>query len=115
VARVLRRVFHSRATSKAWARRLERSAAMLLPRGGRKAWLFNQAIMELGALICTARVPRCGTCPVRAVCQTAVREAGRTRAASLRQRAQPARRSPQSRRQSAGGLAAHRSSGPPRR
>src|SRR5215213_7939 len=115
VARVLRRVFHSRARSKAWARRLERSAAMLLPRGGRKAWLFNQAIMELGALICTARMPRCGSCPARAVCQTAVREAGRTSAASLRQRAQPGRRSPQSRRQSAGGLAAHRSSGPPRR
>ncbi|MEK6689612.1 MAG: A/G-specific adenine glycosylase, partial [Gemmatimonadota bacterium] len=31
---------------------------------------FNQAIMELGALVCTARVARCGICPVRPVCST---------------------------------------------
>ena len=36
-----------------------------MPRRGRDAWAFNQAIMELGALICTARVARCGECPVR--------------------------------------------------
>ena len=113
VARVLRRVFHSRGRSKAWVRRLEQSAAMLLPRGGRKAWMFNQAIMELGALVCTARVPHCETCPVRAICQTAVRETGRTSAASIRQGAQPARRSPQSRRQSAGELAIRRNSALP--
>jgi len=112
VGRVLRRVFHSRARSRALARRLERSAEMLLPRGGRKAWMFNQAIMELGALVCTARVPHCGICPVRAMCQTAVRETARTTSASPRQRAQPGRTSPQSRRQSAGGPAVRRSSGP---
>ncbi len=77
-----------------WFDGSEQSAAMLLPRGGRKAWMFNQAIMELGALVCTARVPHCGTCPVRAICQTAVRETGRTSAASLRQGAQPAREVP---------------------
>lgn len=111
VSRVLRRVFHSRARSKALARRLERSAEILLPKGGRKAWMFNQAIMELGALVCTARVPHCGTCPVRAMCQTAVGETGRTTSASPRQKAPPGRKSPQSRRQSAGGLAARRNSG----
>ena len=115
VARVIRRVFHSRSRSKAWVRRLERSAAVLLPKGGRRAWMFNQAIMELGALVCTARVAHCGRCPVRAVCQTGARETGATSSASPRQRAQPGRRSPQSRRQSAGGLAVHRSSGPPHR
>ncbi|HSJ77068.1 MAG TPA: hypothetical protein VK899_12970 [Gemmatimonadales bacterium] len=94
VARVLRRVFHSRARSRALARRLERSAEMLLPRGGGKAWMFNQAIMELGALVCTARVPRCGTCPVRAMCQTGIREIGRTTSASPRQRARPRPKSP---------------------
>jgi len=26
--------------------------------------------MELGALVCTARVPRCGICPVTADCAT---------------------------------------------
>lgn len=31
---------------------------------------FNQAMMELGAVICTPRSPGCGTCPVRALCVT---------------------------------------------
>ena len=29
---------------------------------------FNQALMDLGATICTPRSPRCSTCPVRADC-----------------------------------------------
>lgn len=29
---------------------------------------FNAAAMELGALVCTARSPRCGSCPVSAIC-----------------------------------------------
>jgi A/G-specific adenine glycosylase len=29
---------------------------------------FTQAVMELGATICTPRNPRCGECPVRAAC-----------------------------------------------
>jgi A/G-specific adenine glycosylase len=36
------------------------------PRG--RAAEFNQATMELGARICTARAPRCGECPVREGC-----------------------------------------------
>jgi A/G-specific adenine glycosylase len=43
------------------------------------AW--NQALMELGALVCTAASPRCGACPVREHCAAEprirfVREAG---------------------------------------
>jgi A/G-specific adenine glycosylase len=34
---------------------------------------FNQAAMELGATVCTARAPRCGECPVRAWCASAGR------------------------------------------
>lgn len=30
---------------------------------------FNQALMELGATICTPRVPKCVTCPVQSHCQ----------------------------------------------
>ncbi|MGV7694117.1 A/G-specific adenine glycosylase, partial [Mycobacterium kansasii] len=26
--------------------------------------LFSMAVMELGATVCTARAPRCGSCPV---------------------------------------------------
>ena len=29
---------------------------------------FNQAIMELGALVCTPTTPACGSCPVQSVC-----------------------------------------------
>jgi A/G-specific adenine glycosylase len=29
---------------------------------------FNQALMELGSLVCTPRAPRCDTCPLRAHC-----------------------------------------------
>ena len=31
---------------------------------------FNQAMMELGATVCTPRQPRCGACPVRKWCVT---------------------------------------------
>lgn len=30
---------------------------------------FNQALMELGATVCTPRAPSCGACPVRAYCR----------------------------------------------
>ena len=32
---------------------------------------WNQALLDLGALVCTARAPKCGVCPVRAHCVTA--------------------------------------------
>ena len=38
----------------------------LLP--DRDAHVFGAALMELGALVCTARTPRCGDCPVAATC-----------------------------------------------
>lgn len=37
-------------------------------RGGIAPGDWNQALMELGALVCTPRSPRCGTCPVRRHC-----------------------------------------------
>jgi A/G-specific adenine glycosylase len=75
VARVLRRVFHPRLPKGAAAdRRLHATAQELLPRAGASAWATNQALMELGALICTARVMRCEICPVRATCLTGSRQ-----------------------------------------
>jgi A/G-specific adenine glycosylase len=56
----------------------------LAPPPGRAAE-FNQATMELGATVCTARAPRCGACPLRAGCDgpaagaRAVRATGRER------------------------------------
>jgi A/G-specific adenine glycosylase len=46
-------------------------AEALVPRNGRRAWSFNQGLMELGALVCVARKPRCAECPVRGGCRTA--------------------------------------------
>lgn len=70
VGRVIRRAFHPRARGAAGERRIWATGHRLQPRAGNAAWTFNQAIMELGALVCTARVARCGECPVRGVCRT---------------------------------------------
>ncbi|WP_460437887.1 HhH-GPD family protein [Amycolatopsis stemonae] len=40
----------------------------LLPAGDAPAARFSAAIMELGALICTARAPKCADCPVHSEC-----------------------------------------------
>ena len=72
VARVIKRVFApdadlktSRGQKRVWA-----IARELLPRTGRATWTHNQAVMELGALVCTARVLHCSACPVQAMCAT---------------------------------------------
>lgn len=43
-------------------------ATALLPSDDEQARVWNVAVMELGALVCVARGPRCGECPVRQVC-----------------------------------------------
>jgi A/G-specific adenine glycosylase len=43
-------------------------AESILPR--RDCGAFNQALMELGATICTPKSPRCEICPVAAMCLT---------------------------------------------
>jgi len=49
------------------ARAVEQLAAALLPAG--TAAVHNQAVMELGALVCTPRRPVCPACPLRRVCR----------------------------------------------
>ena len=61
VRRVLERAF---APKDVWE-----LAAKLVPKNGERAWRFNQALMELGALVCTARKPKCPECPVRGDCR----------------------------------------------
>ncbi len=39
----------------------------LIPKG--QARFFNQSLMELGALVCLPREPRCGICPVKKYCK----------------------------------------------
>ncbi|GAA1927756.1 A/G-specific adenine glycosylase [Streptomyces sodiiphilus] len=51
-----------------------RLARTLLPEGERTAARWAAATMELGALVCTARSPECGRCPIARLC--AWRQAG---------------------------------------
>jgi A/G-specific adenine glycosylase len=69
IRRVLHRVFVGPdvPAPTATATELLRVAAAAVPPGG--GWTWNQALMELGALRCTARRPACGSCPVVAVCR----------------------------------------------
>jgi A/G-specific adenine glycosylase len=66
--RVLCRAFDIRedVTRSAVQRKLEALAASLLPPG--RAGVFNEALMELGATVCTPRAPGCSRCPLRGVC-----------------------------------------------
>lgn len=93
VARVIKRVFapSSNVKTTAGQRTVWAIAEAILPRTGRATWVHNQALMELGALVCTARVAHCGRCPVRALCATGVKhERNRTDSGvKLRPRATP--------------------------
>jgi A/G-specific adenine glycosylase len=72
VARVLARVFAPDLDPKRPRdlARLWRVAEAVLPRTGAAAWTHNQALMELGATVCTARRRHCAGCPVRGECAT---------------------------------------------
>lgn len=69
VARVFARVFAIRANVKSprTTRSLWKLASDLLPNA--HVGEFNQALMELGALICTPARPHCDLCPLRRVCR----------------------------------------------
>lgn len=71
VARVLTRVFRVDADVKrSPVRRMLREIAGRLM-DVRRPGAFNQALMELGATICTPHAPGCSSCPVRPVCAAA--------------------------------------------
>jgi A/G-specific adenine glycosylase len=67
--------------------RIERVARELIPDG--RAGDFNQALMELGATVCTPKSPHCLTCPVMEHC--AARLAGREHELPLKTKAKPPR------------------------
>jgi A/G-specific adenine glycosylase len=67
VKRVLSRLFaFSEAPGKS-EESLWRISESLIPRG--EAGAFNQALMELGATICTPRAPQCPRCPLKTLCR----------------------------------------------
>ena len=78
VARVLLRFFAPKHASRAaiksaLGQRMAWTLAerSLPPRAGKAVWEHNQALMELGALVCTARVARCDVCPLSRECASA--------------------------------------------
>jgi len=70
VARVLTRVFlgKTRRSGHGSTKHLWEISWAVLPR--RAVFDFNQALMDLGAMVCSARSPRCETCPMRRKCRT---------------------------------------------
>ncbi|UVI28837.1 A/G-specific adenine glycosylase [Paenibacillus spongiae] len=66
---------------------IEKLAASLIPEGA--AGDFNQALMELGALVCTPKSPGCLTCPVMAHCEG--RMAGKEHILPIKTKAKPPR------------------------
>jgi A/G-specific adenine glycosylase len=70
VARVLFRVFIGRGEIKAHAmrRQLWAVSEALVPR--KNVFDFNQALMDFGATVCTARKPKCEACPMTKLCTT---------------------------------------------
>jgi A/G-specific adenine glycosylase len=68
VMRVLHRVFVGEGDPKNQKALLWNLSEALIPRG--KCYDFNQAIMDFGAMTCTARDPYCLLCPMKSLCKT---------------------------------------------
>ncbi len=68
VVRVLHRVFVAKGDPKGQKADLWELSEALIPRG--KGYDFNQALMDFGATVCTARDPYCLLCPMKSFCKT---------------------------------------------
>jgi A/G-specific adenine glycosylase len=77
VIRVLHRVFIAEGDPKGQKAQLWELSEALIPRG--KGYDFNQAIMDFGAMVCTARDPYCLLCPMKSICKTYPFDAASTR------------------------------------
>jgi A/G-specific adenine glycosylase len=89
IRRVLARVFNvtEPARSPQGERRLWELAADHLPPG--RAGNYNQALMDLGAQICTPRRPDCPRCPLQSICQARLLGVQEQRPVSLPRRQTP--------------------------
>lgn len=67
VERVISRVFTIATPLPAGKADIKKAAAPLVP--AKRAGDYAQALMDLGATICTPRSPKCGQCPLTALCQ----------------------------------------------
>jgi A/G-specific adenine glycosylase len=60
------RVYARHAARRLTGREVQVAADASLVAG--ESWAWNQALMDLGATVCTARSPRCAECPLRTGC-----------------------------------------------
>ncbi|ROR66509.1 A/G-specific adenine glycosylase [Agrococcus jenensis] len=68
VRRVIARAVHGQGEAGPTARRDLADVEALLPDAPADASVTSIALMELGALVCTARAPRCDACPIADAC-----------------------------------------------
>lgn len=69
IRRVLARAFRGEESLGGSASQMERETARrLLPESDKVSVVWNQAVMELGATVCTAKAPLCESCPIAGQC-----------------------------------------------
>src|SRR5919108_3054299 len=66
---------------------LRELAEQVLPRG--RAWAWHQALMDLGATVCTDATPACSVCPLQGLCRAAFRAGRLAREARAAYRTRP--------------------------
>jgi A/G-specific adenine glycosylase len=94
IRRVLHRLFVGPESGEgsARAKEVDAIARRVLPVGD--GWVWNQALMDLGATVCTARKPACNRCPVAVMCRAraGIAAALQTKEAARKERGRPAYR-----------------------
>jgi A/G-specific adenine glycosylase len=69
IRRVLARAWHGEQFPTSQVSVAERAFAdSLTPQSDKRAAMWSAAVMELGAVICTARSPLCAECPIKTEC-----------------------------------------------
>ena len=58
-------------TKSIYSREVMEIAAKLIPKG--KSRDFNLALLDFSSLVCTAKNPKCSTCPLSTLCKSASR------------------------------------------
>jgi A/G-specific adenine glycosylase len=57
----------ARVLARVWGTTAQQDADAVVPAG--RAWAWNQAMLDLGATVCSKRAPRCDTCPMVTTCR----------------------------------------------
>ncbi|MDE1901221.1 MAG: A/G-specific adenine glycosylase [Alphaproteobacteria bacterium] len=90
VERVMARIFAIKTPLPAAKAELRAAAATLVPQ--KRCGDYAQALMDLGATVCTPRAPKCGICPWRDACQAHAQGIAETLPRRTKKAARPTRR-----------------------